>query len=125
MLRRQLNVEQNAVDVGGRIVVKTPKSYKRHSVPFPRLLSEALAAACKGSSREDLGPLGTTCGRLASSAGLRQRLGLGLGTQLLSKMQGLHGSPLTICGTLQPRSPYRPAQTSRQYSGCSDTALRP
>lgn len=61
MLRRRLNVEQNAVDVGGRIVVGTPKSHKRRSVPFPRFLSEALAAACEGKSREDLvfpGPTG-------------------------------------------------------------------
>lgn len=60
--RRRLNVEQNAVEVGGIFEVGTPKSHHRRSVPFPRFLSEPLAAACEGKGRDELlfpGPRGT------------------------------------------------------------------
>ncbi|MGW9550913.1 tyrosine-type recombinase/integrase [Citricoccus zhacaiensis] len=53
-LRRRLNVEQNAVEVGGIFEVGTPKSHHRRSVPFPRFLSEPLAAACEGKGRGEL-----------------------------------------------------------------------
>ena len=62
MIRRRLGVEQNAVDVGGKIVVGTPKNHKKRSVPFPAFLDAALGEACKGKHREDLvfpGPTGT------------------------------------------------------------------
>lgn len=54
MLRRRLNIEQNAVEVSGRIVVGTPKGYKVRSVPFPRFLVDDLAKSCEGKHREDL-----------------------------------------------------------------------
>jgi integrase len=62
MIRRRLNIEQNAVDVGGKIVVGTPKNHQQRSVPFPAFLDAALGEACKGRHREDLvfpGPTGT------------------------------------------------------------------
>lgn len=54
MLKRRINVEVNAVEVGGKIEVGTPKNHKKRSVPFPRFLSEPLAAACEGKHRDDL-----------------------------------------------------------------------
>lgn len=45
MLRRRINVTQNAVEVGDRIEVGTPKSHKRRSVPFPALMAVPLASA--------------------------------------------------------------------------------
>lgn len=62
MIRRRLNIEQNAVDVGGKIIVGTPKNHQQRSVPFPDFLTIALGEACKGKHRDDLvfpGPTGT------------------------------------------------------------------
>lgn len=62
MSKRRLSVEQNAVDVGGKIIVGTPKNHQHRSVPFPAFLDVALGEACKGKHRDDLvfpGPTGT------------------------------------------------------------------
>ncbi|WP_258060468.1 site-specific integrase [Rathayibacter sp. AY1A3] len=40
--RRRLNVTENAVNVGGKIIVGTPKTHEARSVPFPPFLDEAL-----------------------------------------------------------------------------------
>lgn len=54
MLKRRIHIEENAVEVGGRVEVGTPKNHKRRTVPFPRFLSEALARMCEGKGRDDL-----------------------------------------------------------------------
>jgi integrase len=54
MLRRRIQVDENAVNVGGRIVVGTPKTHKRRSVPFPAFLAEELAKLCEGKPRDAL-----------------------------------------------------------------------
>jgi integrase len=54
MLRRRALVRQNAVMVGGQIVVGTPKSHESRSVPFPKFLTEPLAVLCEGKGREQL-----------------------------------------------------------------------
>ncbi|MBG6218439.1 integrase [Arthrobacter sp. CAN_A6] len=54
MLKRRFRVEENAVEVGGKIEVGTPKNHKKRSVPFPRFLAEPLAVQCGGKGREDL-----------------------------------------------------------------------
>lgn len=54
MLRRRLNVTVNAVEVGGEIIVGTPKTHKRRSVPFPPTLAIPLAQACEGKGPNDL-----------------------------------------------------------------------
>ncbi|WP_026550565.1 site-specific integrase [Arthrobacter sp. Br18] len=54
MLKRRILVEENAVQVGSRIEVGTPKNHKRRAVPFPRFLVELLARECQGKGREDL-----------------------------------------------------------------------
>lgn len=54
MLRRRIQVNENAVNVGGEIIVGTPKSHKVRSVPFPEFLSVPLAQLCEGKSRDDL-----------------------------------------------------------------------
>lgn len=53
-LRRRVNVTENAVGVGGSIIVGTPKSHTARSVPYPAFLSIPLAKLCEGKSRDDL-----------------------------------------------------------------------
>jgi integrase len=54
MLRRRISVSRNAVKVGGVIVVGTPRSHHRRSVPFPRFLAPLLAQQCAGKVRDGL-----------------------------------------------------------------------
>ncbi|MHA7132998.1 site-specific integrase [Oerskovia turbata] len=54
MLRQRLRINQNAVEVGSQIVIGTPKTHERRSVPFPAFLSLRLAAACEGKGRDDV-----------------------------------------------------------------------
>jgi len=53
-LTRRLFVQENAVRVGGRIVVGTPKGHETRSVPFPAFLSEPIAKLCEAKSRDQL-----------------------------------------------------------------------
>lgn len=41
-------------NVGGEIIVGTPKSHKVRSVPFPAFLAEPLAHLCEGKARDQL-----------------------------------------------------------------------
>lgn len=52
--RRRLTVSENAVFVAGAVVVGTPKTHKRRSVPFPSFLTPALADAVSGKAPDDL-----------------------------------------------------------------------
>jgi integrase len=52
--RRRINVSVNAVEVGDKIEVGTPKSHKRRSVPFPALLTVPLSQRVEGRLPEDL-----------------------------------------------------------------------
>lgn len=54
LLRRRVTVYENAVMVGGTIIVGTPKSGEERTVPIPRFLVEALARKCEGKGPEDL-----------------------------------------------------------------------
>ncbi|AGW40998.1 phage-related integrase [Leifsonia xyli subsp. cynodontis DSM 46306] len=54
MLRRRLQIDENAVKVGKEVIVGTPKSHKARSVPFPQFLAEGLAKQCDGKTREQL-----------------------------------------------------------------------
>jgi integrase len=54
MLRRRLQVDENAVKVGTEVIVGTPKSHRVRSVPFPKFLGEPLAKQCEGKTREQL-----------------------------------------------------------------------
>ncbi|MBN9632169.1 MAG: tyrosine-type recombinase/integrase, partial [Actinobacteria bacterium] len=49
-----LSVVENAVYINGSIVVGTPKTHERRSVPFPEFLSEPLGSACAGKARDAL-----------------------------------------------------------------------
>ena len=53
-LRRRLLVQENAVYLGGTVVVGTPKTHENRSVPYPQFLSEPLARQCEGKSRDQL-----------------------------------------------------------------------
>ena len=52
--RRRVKVQQNAVMVGGTIVVGTPKSHEARSVPIPSFLREPLLALCESKASNDL-----------------------------------------------------------------------
>ncbi len=53
-LRRRVQITENAVDVGGKIMVGTPKSHTARSVPYPSFLSVPLAKLCEGKDRDAL-----------------------------------------------------------------------
>jgi integrase len=53
-LRRRMFIEENAVLIGSKVVVGTPKTHERRSVPFPSFLSVPLARACEGKTRGQL-----------------------------------------------------------------------
>lgn len=52
--RRRLSVVENAVYVNGAIVVGTPKTHERRSVPYPQFLSQPLVEACADKSRDGI-----------------------------------------------------------------------
>lgn len=54
MLRRRLHIEENAVQVDGKIKVGTPKSHEQRSVPFPSFLAPVLAKARTNKGPNDL-----------------------------------------------------------------------
>ncbi|WP_020077211.1 tyrosine-type recombinase/integrase [Cryocola sp. 340MFSha3.1] len=54
LLRRRLQVDENAVKVGSEVIVGTPKSHRVRSVPFPQFLATDLARQCEGKTREQL-----------------------------------------------------------------------
>lgn len=53
-VRRRLQIEENAVQVNGEIVVGTPKSWQMRSVPYPAFLTPLLERAARGKNRNDL-----------------------------------------------------------------------
>ena len=53
-LRRRVNVEENAVLVGGVIHIGTPKTHEARSVPYPEFLALPIAKLCEGKSRDEL-----------------------------------------------------------------------
>lgn len=54
LARARLTVVQNAVFVKGSIIVGTPKTHKRRSVPIPRFLTPSLVQAIQGKRSEEL-----------------------------------------------------------------------
>lgn len=54
LARRRAVVVENAVRVGGRILVGTPKSHRARPVPLPEFLVAELDAICAGRSRDSL-----------------------------------------------------------------------
>lgn len=52
--RQRLHIVQNAVYVRGEIIVGSPKTHKRRSVPFPALLNESLATALQDRRPDEL-----------------------------------------------------------------------
>ncbi|MEN4449995.1 tyrosine-type recombinase/integrase, partial [Mycobacterium sp. SM3041] len=54
MLRRKIHVRRNAVNVGGRVVVGTPKTHERRTITLPKFLVELLAPTCQGKGRDSI-----------------------------------------------------------------------
>ena len=51
-LRRRIHVRRNATNVGGEVIIGTPKTHELRTVPVPRFLVELLAEECRGKSRD-------------------------------------------------------------------------
>lgn len=52
--KRRVNIIENAVNVGGRIVVGTPKTHERRSVPYPAFLDADMERLCAGKAPTSL-----------------------------------------------------------------------
>jgi hypothetical protein len=52
--RRRVNVQRNAVRVGGDLIIGTPKSHESRTVPYPRFLVKPLDDLGQGKSKSDL-----------------------------------------------------------------------
>jgi integrase len=52
--RRRVDVRRAFSDVGGRVVLGTPKSHQSRTVPVPRFIAVELAAAVNGKRPDDL-----------------------------------------------------------------------
>lgn len=50
--KRRINVTENAVNVGGTIIVGTPKTHAARSVPYPEFLDRSIATLCEGKVRD-------------------------------------------------------------------------
>lgn len=53
-VRRRANITENAVNVGGKVVVGTPKTHERRSVPYPQFLDDDLERMCAGKTQDAL-----------------------------------------------------------------------
>ena len=52
--RRRIDVSRAFSDIGGRIVLGTPKSHQSRTVPVPSFMAREIAAAVKGKRADDL-----------------------------------------------------------------------
>lgn len=72
LLRKRMNIRENAVQVDNKVHVGSPKSGTGRAVPLPSFLIDELSLACKGKSADDLvfpGPDGNHLRRSVSSTG--------------------------------------------------------
>ncbi len=53
-LRHRMLIEENAVRLGGEVVVGTPKTHEKRSVVYPKFLGEPIARLCDGKEREEV-----------------------------------------------------------------------
>ncbi len=53
-LRRRFSIIQNAVEVGSKIIVSTPKNHERRQVVYPAFLAADIAAQCAGKTPDDI-----------------------------------------------------------------------
>jgi integrase len=54
LARRRIDVRRAFSDVGGHVVLGTPKSHQSRTVPVPRFLARELSAATTGKHTDDL-----------------------------------------------------------------------
>jgi integrase len=54
LARRRIDVRRAFSDVGGHVVLGTPKSHLSRTVPIPRFLARELSAATSGKQADDL-----------------------------------------------------------------------
>ncbi|GAB2572395.1 tyrosine-type recombinase/integrase [Leucobacter ruminantium] len=52
--KRRVNIRQNAVTVGSKIEVGTPKTHEARTVPYPAFLDEEIAALIKGKGARNI-----------------------------------------------------------------------
>jgi integrase len=71
--RRRIDVRRAFSDVGGKIVLGTPKSHLARTVPLPRFLAADLAASVQGKNPDNL-VFTTASGSIVHSANWRQKV---------------------------------------------------
>ncbi|HWU46328.1 MAG TPA: site-specific integrase, partial [Humibacter sp.] len=52
--RRRITVQRSATQVDGHVILGTPKSWERRSVPLPNVVAEPMQDAVAGKSRDNL-----------------------------------------------------------------------
>ncbi len=52
LMRRRITVQRAVVDLGGKLIVGTPKSHQEREVPIPRFLAELLAEELHGRDQD-------------------------------------------------------------------------
>ena len=134
--RRRVNVEENAVEVGSRIKIGTPKTHERRQVRYPALLDETIARLRAGKSQDQLlfgtgsrmcvdrsrRPVGSTarCSRLGPTCSAKSSE---RSRRAARSPHRSRASPRTTCGKRPRASRSAPARTPRPSSGCSVTRL--
>ncbi|WP_420835525.1 tyrosine-type recombinase/integrase [Amycolatopsis vancoresmycina] len=117
LVKRRIRVAVTFFEVGGVQHEGLPKTGKKRTVSFPASLVPVLRPLVTGRQSDEL--VFTTgrasrCGRTTGASGSSRR-----------PISGWRGSLRTSCATRRPRSPSRPARTSRSFSRCSGTPTRP
>jgi len=77
--RRRVNVQRNAVMVGGDLVIGTPKSHESRSVPCPRFLEEPSAISAEARANR------ISCSATASPTSARPILATASGCEPLQR----------------------------------------
>jgi integrase len=72
-MRRRIDVRRAFSDVGGKVVLGTPKSHVARTVPLPRFLAADLAASVEGKNPDDL-VFTTVSGSMVRSGNRRQKV---------------------------------------------------
>ena len=119
-VRHRLSVRSNAVRVGGKIEVGTPKSQESRSVPFPEILTALLTDAAETKPPDQLlfgnGTRVTCAHRPPMTAG-----SLWESVKHKKSIQPCRASPHTTSDTPQQVWLFLRAPTSKRFNGCSAT----
>ena len=121
MLRRRVNVTQAVAEVRGKVVLSSPKSHERRSVPFPRFLAGELSALMVGKARDGLVFTAPGGGVLRVST-FRPRIFAPAVDRLVTVVPGF--PRVTPHDLRHTAASLAPGPTPRRCRRCSDTSRR-